>query len=502
MIHKYDTASTLPNTQESEQTWRGRKILQSLFAAIKAATVYEANNQAYRSRVEEFGTRLNEYIQRYGSLRIDYYNDFLFIDGFRIKYGSTDFSHDRVLATMMEELQLGRLEFTKALTEDQIDRTIFALAHIDRRVDNPFETLHRTWLELQLNQMTIKRMAPKIANRLSTDQELLNSAQLRHCRAGSLFSRATDLVGEFTRRINNTKTFNSAKAQRVVHDLVDHIVKDEASLLEFASIKDFDDYTYTHSTNVCIYSISLGLRLGLDRRRLSRLGFAALFHDVGKVKLPAELINKPDEYNDDDWQIMHQHPILGALTLGAMPNTEEHHARAMMVAYEHHQSLDGGGYPRSRTPGAVNLFSRIVAIADSYDAMTSGRVYMKGRMSPDEALRRLLYQNKTRYDPILLRAFTHVLGVFPVGTFVHLNTGEFGVVSTNDPEDLYRPNIRILREADGTTIDGHEIKLTATDPQTGNHMAYIEQIIDPDEAQMSVREALGIKAIDDEMPWV
>jgi len=500
MSHKYDTAMTVPNTRESEQIWQGRKILQSLFSAIKAATVYEANNMAYRSRVDEFGTRLNEYVQRYGSLRIDYYNDFLFIDGFRTKYGSADFSHDRELAAMMEELQLGRLEFTKTLTEDQIDRAVFTLAHIDRRIENPFETLQRTWLELQLNQVMIKRMAPKIANRLSSDEEILHSVHLRRRRAGSLFSRATDLVGEFTRRINDTKTFNSAKAQRVVHDLIDHIVKDEALLLEFAAIKDFDDYTYAHSTNVCIYSIALGLRLGLDRRRLSQLGFAALFHDVGKVKLPAELICKPDEYNEDDWRSMHQHPILGALTLGAMPTTELHHARALIVAYEHHQSLDGGGYPRPRTPGTVNLFSRIVAIADSYDAMTSGRVYMKRRTSPDEALRRLLYQNNTRYDPILLRAFAHVLGVFPVGTFVRLNTGEIGVVSTNDPQDLYRPDIRILREADGTAVEGREVKLSSIDPQTGKHLAYIDQIIDPEKAGISVRDALGIREFGDERP--
>jgi len=500
MIHKHDTAMTVPNTQESEQIWQGRKILQSLFAAVKAAMVYEANNQTYRSRVEEFGTRLNGYLQRHGSLRIDYYNDFLFIDGFRIKYGSADFSHDRALAALMEELELGRLEFTKTSTEEQIDRAIFALAHVDRRVDSPFETLLRTLLELQLNQITIKQMAPKIAIRLSADQELSNSVHLRHRRAGSLFSRATVLVGEFTQRIHNTKTFNSAKAQRVVHDLVDHIVKDEASLLEFASIKDFDDYTYAHSTNVCIYSISLGLRLGLDRRRLSQLGFAALFHDVGKVKLPAELINKPDKYNDDDWQIMHQHPILGALTLGAMPTAEQHHARALMVAYEHHQSLDGGGYPRPRTPGTVNLFSRIVAIADSYDAMTSGRVYMKQRTSPDEALRRLLYQNNTRYDPILLRAFAHVLGIFPVGTFVRMNTGEIGVVSANDPQDLYRPNIRIFREADGSAVKGREVKLSSIDPQTGKHLAYIEQIVDPEKADISVRDALGIREFGNESP--
>ena len=263
-------------------------------------------------------------------------------------------------------------------------------------------------------------------------------------------------------------------------------------MLEFTAIKEFDDYTYAHSTNVSIYSIALGLRLGLDRRRLSQLGFAALFHDAGKVRLPAQLINKPGEYNDEDWRAMQQHPALGALSLAAMPKLDEHHARAVLVAYEHHRTLDGKGYPPSSHADEPNLFSKIVAIADSFDAMTSGRVYMKSRMSPDEAILRLLEQSGTRYDPILLRGLVHVLGIFPVGTFVRLNTGEIGIVSANDPKDLYRPIIRILREASGEPGTEKQIQLAAVDPQTGKHTAYIAEIIGPEEMDLTASEALGL----------
>jgi HD-GYP domain-containing protein (c-di-GMP phosphodiesterase class II) len=222
------------------------------------------------------------------------------------------------------------------------------------------------------------------------------------------------------------------------------------------------------------------------------LGFGALFHDVGKVRLPAELINKPGEYDDEDWRAMQQHPVLGALSLAAISTIDEHHARAVLVAYEHHRALDGSGYPPSSNPSEPNLFSKIVAIADSYDAITSGRVYMKSRVSPDEALRRLLEQNGTRYDSILLRGFVHVLGIFPVGTFVRLNNNEIGVVSANDPKDLYRPVVRILRDASGEPVDQREIQLTATDPDTGEYAVYIAEVITPENTDLTMSEALGL----------
>lgn len=140
----------------------------------------------------------------------------------------------------------------------------------------------------------------------------------------------------------------------------------------------------------------------------------------------------------------------------------------------------------------MNLFSRIVAAADSYDAMISGRVYVKTRISPDEALRRLLAGSRSRYDPLVLRAFVHVLGMFPVGTFVRLSTGEIGIISRNDSSDLFRPHVRILREPDGSQAADRVIKLTATDPQTGMHVSYISEVLSPESVNLSVREALDL----------
>jgi HD-GYP domain-containing protein (c-di-GMP phosphodiesterase class II) len=480
-------------TAGAGQVLAARIILQALYGAIKAAMVYEANNRAYRSRADELHRELQEYLKNHGSLRIDYFNDFLFIDGIRLRYGDKDFAHDRDLGRLFEELQLGRMEFPGIIDPEELDRAVFAIAHLDRRVNDPFGQLQQTWDKLSLQRIVIRRMAPKIADRLSTNSEITGSDNSPRQQAGKLFRRAADLAREFMKPGAEITTAAAAKARRIVHDLIDHIVKDEASLLEFSAIKEFDDYTYVHSTNVCIYSITLGLRLGLDRSRLSQLGFAALFHDIGKTRLSPELIGKAGAYDDADWREIRKHPALGALTLAMMPATDAHNSRAVLVAYEHHLNLDGTGYPPLPTPRELDLFSRIVALTDSYDAMTSGRVYMKTRLSPDEAVHRLLRQSGLRYDAVLLQATIHALGVFPAGTFVRLNTGEYGIVRRNNPLDIFCPEVIVFHVQEHGVIIDRTIQLSARDAETGGYRAYIAEIVDPETLGLTTREALGIE---------
>jgi len=492
MIESHTAAPPQAAEKQTEQIRAARTLLRELYGAIRAATMYEANNRGYRDRAEALHRGLVEYIEQNGNFRIDYFNDFIFVDGIRLRYGDPEFLQDRELATLFGRLSLCRLGVVGVPAIEDLDRAIFALAHHDPQTEDPFDSLQSVWVELDVPMIVIGKVAPKIANRLSTDMEVLTGEHLRRHQAGRTFYRTVDLVEDFSNRMKNTKTFNSAKAQRVIHDLIDHMVRDELTLLEFAAMKDFDDYTYAHSTNVCIYSLGLGLRLGVDKRRLSQLGFAALFHDVGKIKLPQDLITKPDTYDEDDWQAMRRHPILGALSLAAMPSTDEHNSRSIIVAYEHHLGLDGSGYPAISISRDLNFFSRIVAIADSYDAMTSGRVYMKSRISPDEAIRRLLQQRGTRYDTLLLRAFIHLLGVFPVGTFVRLSTGEIAIVARNNPDDLFRPEVRVLSGVADADPERRMVSLSQQDPDGAEYAAFISEVVDPDEVDLPIGEALGL----------
>ena len=212
------------------------------------------------------------------------------------------------------------------------------------------------------------------------DETRKTSDQRQHFRqmARVTFFKAISVVQEMVAGARDGEDINIARTKRVVHSLIDHITRDEQSMIELTAIRDFDDYTYAHSTNVAVYSLTMGVRMEFDRARLSQLGFAALFHDVGKVKLPQDLIRKPDAFDENDWVQMQRHPLLGAKTILRNLKLDIHTARAARAAFEHHINSDFTGYPvlhyARRRP---DLFSRIVSVVDCFDALSSGRVYIK-----------------------------------------------------------------------------------------------------------------------------
>jgi len=226
-------------------------------------------------------------------------------------------------------------------------------------------------------------------------------------------------------------------------------------------------------------SILFGLRLGLDKKRLSELGFAALFHDVGKIKLPHDLIAKPSEFDENDWKMIKKHPFLGAKSLLGIRSLDEFTRRAIVVAFEHHLNIDLSGYPEISKSRELNLFSRIVSIADAYDAMTSGRIYLKAPISPDDALRKMLYRQGKFYDPVLLKVFVNVVGIYPVGTLVFLNTGEIGLVFKVNPDDLARPQVRIIADKEGEKKSPLEVDLSKKETTTGEYPRSVVQTLDP-----------------------
>jgi HD-GYP domain-containing protein (c-di-GMP phosphodiesterase class II) len=279
------------------------------------------------------------------------------------------------------------------------------------------------------------------------------SRDLRHhfrTAARTTFFRALSVVKEAVSGTCEGSGAHVSRTKRVVRSLIEHISRDESSMFELTAIKSFDDYTYAHSLNVCVYALTLGLHLGLDRARLSQLGFAALFHDVGKGRLPVDLIRKPEAFDENDWVQMQTHPLLGAKTILRHLKLDAHSARAALGAFEHHINYDLTGYPTLRHElRMTNLFSRVVSVVDTFDALTSGRVYHKRPIPPDEVLRKMHYQMTSKFDPFLLRVFNDIVGVYPAGSLVLLSTDEIALVLTNSEADRTRPYIKIVGNREG-----------------------------------------------------
>lgn len=485
------SSTSIEQTQSEAQTESAAlRVLKTLLSAWQAAALYEENNNAYRSRREQLLKVVGDACTESGGCQIVYQGGYFFFNGERLNYGH-DFHFGRALAFRFSSLKLGQLTFEPGTPIEAIDQALFTLAHTDTRLENPFTALTDAWSVLHITGVTIAPITDAPTEAFDREDNPANRDVARRRRAHALFMRAESFVQELWERVRDRNSFDASNTQRIVHQLIDQIAHDEETLLEFVALRDFDEYTYYHSVNVAIYSIAIGMRLGLDRRSLTQLGMAALFHDIGKVKLPQDLITKPDEFNEDDWEQIKLHPILGALTIASLHIIDADVGSAMAGAFEHHLRTDMSGYPKVNAPRQLHLYSKIIALCDAFDAMTSGRVYQKTNISPDDAMRRLLYKGREWYDPLIMKAFVHVLGLFPVGTVARLSDGSTAIVVRNRQEDLYAPEVLIIRDADGTPTR-RAAHVSGAKDQSGGTTLAIEQILDPDEEKVNIGDYIAV----------
>jgi putative nucleotidyltransferase with HDIG domain len=216
-------------------------------------------------------------------------------------------------------------------------------------------------------------------------------------------------------------------------------------------LKNYDNYTFTHMVNVSILAMGQARGLGIDGALLRELGIAALMHDIGKVRTPSEILNKPDKLTDTEFTILKRHTVEGAEILRSTP---EMPTLAPIVAFEHHLRADGSGYPGGVVRPALNLATTLVGIADVYDAMRSQRVYQEAFPS-DRILAVLQRNHGQQFDQHLVRRFAQLVGIYPVGNIVRLNSGELAVVLQTHAPDPYRPRVRVMVTADGARMARH-----------------------------------------------
>ena len=237
-------------------------------------------------------------------------------------------------------------------------------------------------------------------------------------------------------------------ALRAVDGLADAVTQNRTALVALTAMKTYDNYTFTHMVNVSILAMGQARALGIDGRLLREFGLSALMHDIGKVRTPREILNKPDKLTDAEFVIMRRHTVDGAEILRRTP---EMPILAPVVAFEHHLRLDGTGYPVGASRSALNVATMLCSIADVYDAMRSQRAYQQ--TSPSDRVLAVLKKNDgTQFDPHLVRRFVQLLGIYPPGNLVKLSSGEVAVVTKVHAPDPYRPRVRVLFGRDGAAL--------------------------------------------------
>jgi putative nucleotidyltransferase with HDIG domain len=253
------------------------------------------------------------------------------------------------------------------------------------------------------------------------------------------------------------------QAKALVDSLAQAVAQNRTALMALTALKDYDNYTFTHMVNVSILVMAQARSLGIDGTLLREFGLAALMHDIGKVRTPLEVLNKPDKLTDAEFAIMRMHVVDGAEILRRTPDIP---ALAPVVAFEHHLRLDGTGYPMGVKRASLNLGTMLCSISDVYDAMRSQRAY-QGAYPTERILAVLQKSDGLHFDQHLVRRFSQLMGLYPPGNMVRLDTGHVGVVIRSFAPDPRRPRVRVIIDAAGLRLTRpFDVNLWEVDTET------------------------------------
>ena len=423
----------------------GRQLIFAFYGALRAVKLYPVENAAVQKALADLTSQSRELIASERELEIRMTGEFIFINQTRLRLALDNFGSFSHLLSLFRASGVGSVVVTSAVTAK--DWLVFLSLLQVQSTDDPDARLAQLAAKLESARVTAFVLAPQ------TDHGGGNHEQDKE-RAKRTYTESVTATRDLMDSVRIGGSPNIKKIKRVVQGIVDQILNDETSLVGLTTIRDYDEYTFTHSVNVCIFAVALGKRLGLTKLQLYDLGMAALFHDIGKSRVPQELLTKTTALTDDEWPKIAAHPWLGVLALFQVRGANELPYRSMIVAHEHHMKLDLTGYPRSIRDRQLSVYSKIVAIADAFDAATSRRSYQSVPFTPAEVMHELRNNPRRGMDPVIVKAFINLTGVYPVGTLVVLDTFELGIVHAVNPlqEMLSRPIVRIISDALGNVM--------------------------------------------------
>jgi putative nucleotidyltransferase with HDIG domain len=272
-------------------------------------------------------------------------------------------------------------------------------------------------------------------------------------RAARVCAKSREAVVSMFQEARMGKAIDSEAAGEMVDEISSSVLRNPGALISLARLKDADDYTYMHSVAVCALMVALSHQLGFGETETREAGMAGLLHDLGKALTPNEILNKPGKLTDAEFTIMKQHPVEGHRLLAEAKAVSD---IALNVCLHHHEKMDGTGYPERLPDDKITLFSRMGAVCDVYDAITSDRPYKAG-WDPAESIRKMAEWCTGHFDERVFQAFVRSVGIYPIGSFVRLESGRLGVVVEQTEKSLLTPQIKVFFSAKSQTFISPEI---------------------------------------------
>lgn len=464
----------MADREDIEIARNAKDIINQLAVAIRTAHIHDPGNVAVVTAIDRFIATINPLVTQDSRLTLEIVGEYFYLNESRVRYSMEYLLNFDFLIREFKRRDLGSISINAPLTTE--DLQLFVKAFLNASFsDSPYDALLQG-----IDKVDSLTLGPlkKIVEEGEFDVRKL---------VKKTYFNAVSYTKGVINKIKSGERVNIKKAKRVVESMVDMILEEEELLVGMTAIKDYDEYTYHHSVNVSILSVALGQRLGLSRKALTDLGLVALFHDIGKMEVPPEILNKPTNFSDEEWRIVKKHPFWGVRAILKLKGLDATSIRTAIVAFEHHLNYDMSGYPKISRHLELDFYSKIVSLADQYDAMTSSRVYSRVPMAPDKALSIMLERAGSQLDPLIFKFFINMIGVFPIGTLVLLDSKELGLVYGGNTMFQDRPRVLIIIDSTGARVKGNVVDLAEKDA-IGKYRRTIVKTMDPNKYRINLAE--------------
>jgi HD-GYP domain-containing protein (c-di-GMP phosphodiesterase class II) len=409
------------------------------FQLFRTAQIHAIDNQALQRPVQNFIDSVSHILSTDGSLSFQSKDGTLFLNSVKLALSTDEYNEAaEPIFDFFEERGMGGFRIESQFNVESVHQLlrIFVYAPAaERKLPTIQSALQAAGLPFRINK-------PLGVRNRGNAEAILERRAYTFLTYSKLVVLCRTLLAE-TGANPAKRHYLVRKISRTVEALVDICMEDDHTFLGISSVKSEDAYAPHHAANTAVLSIGLGEKIGLSKVELADLGVAAALGDIGLREIPAEILDKGEELDPSEREILERHTLLSVKFFLADKHYNKSLLRRIVVAYEHHRQVDGGGYPRSSYP--INLFTRIVTVADAYDALTTNRPWRKAYL-PDEALGVMLSESGTKFDPLLLKIFVNTIGLYPVGTLVRLSTGEIGLViyGGGEGERIAHPIVALL----------------------------------------------------------
>jgi putative nucleotidyltransferase with HDIG domain len=407
------------------------ELLRRFASGTRAAQLYAADHPLLGRNVEGLLAALKTLQQQQPSVAVGIVdNEFVVADTPlpKASAGMKDLI-EKLLVNKVE-----RISFERGVTSDEVVGLMLAVAKLPTKAGGPEPSL-------RFPHIRVGRITKEEAGRdgIASDMAAIRQLYTNAVSAAEAAWESAAIEGKP----------DVPAALHAVEGLADAVTQNRTALVALTAMRNYDNYTFTHMVNVSILTMGQARALGIEGRLLREFGLSALMHDIGKVRTPKEILQKPERLTEQEFVIMRRHPVEGAEILRRTP---EMPILAPVVAFEHHLRLDGTGYPAGAKRSALNLGTMMCSIADVYDAMRSQRAYQQA-FPTDRVLAVLKKDDGAHFDAQLVRRFVQLLGIYPPGTLVKLSSNAVAVVTRVHAPDPYRPRVKVVFAPDGTRHD-------------------------------------------------